>query len=74
MEALGGAPIGMELLTNRDPEDVRQLLDPVLERVMVACRSWRGGCIRGRRCRRGASGTPLQPPPCAELAVGPTAC
>jgi predicted amidophosphoribosyltransferase len=33
----------MELLANRDPEDARRILDPVLERMMEAFH--RGGCF-----------------------------
>jgi class 3 adenylate cyclase len=32
----------MELLTDRDPEDARQLLDPVLERMMAAVHRYKG--------------------------------
>jgi class 3 adenylate cyclase len=32
----------MELLANRDPEDARQLLDPVLERMMTAVQRFEG--------------------------------
>src|SRR5687767_9335888 len=32
----------MELLTERDPEEARQLLDPVLERMMVAVHRYEG--------------------------------
>jgi hypothetical protein len=38
----------MELLADRDPEEARQLLDPVLERMMAA---------RACRCGAGAGGT-----------------
>jgi class 3 adenylate cyclase len=32
----------MELLADRDPEDARQLLDPVLERIMAAVHRYEG--------------------------------
>ena len=32
----------MELLADRDPEEARQLLDPVLERMMAAVHRYRG--------------------------------
>src|SRR4029450_11486675 len=32
----------MELLADRDPEEARQLLDPVLERLMAAVRRYEG--------------------------------
>jgi class 3 adenylate cyclase len=32
----------MELLADRDPEDARQLLDPVLERMMAAVHHYEG--------------------------------
>ncbi len=34
----------MELLADRDPEEARQLLDPVLERLMAAVRAFRTQC------------------------------
>jgi Double zinc ribbon len=36
----------MELLADRDPEEARQLLDPVLERMMAAVHRSRGRSIR----------------------------
>jgi len=37
----------MELLADRDPEDSRQLLDPVLERMMAAVHGYRGTVNQG---------------------------
>jgi class 3 adenylate cyclase len=39
----------MELLADRDPEEARQLLDPVLERMMQAVHAMRApsGCPAG---------------------------
>ena len=41
----------MELLADRDPEDARQLLDPVLERMMEAVHRYEGTVnqVHGRR-------------------------
>ena len=36
----------MELLAERDPEEARQLLDPVLERMIEACTATRAPSTR----------------------------
>jgi class 3 adenylate cyclase len=53
----------MELLTDRDPEEARQLLDSVLERMMAAmhrsegnAHPWTGGGAEGCRHPWGGSG------------------
>jgi class 3 adenylate cyclase len=42
----------MELLADRDPEEARKLLDPVLKRMMEACTATRGTPGRGARASR----------------------
>ena len=37
----------MELLADRDPEEARKILDPVLERMMRGCSPLRGHCQPG---------------------------
>ena len=48
----------MELLADRDPEDARKLLDPVLERMMEAVHRYEGTVNQGIMV---LSGTPASP-------------
>ena len=46
----------MELLADRDPEEARKLLDPVLERMMEAVHRYEGTCSVRARSARGGRG------------------
>ena len=49
----------MELLADRDPEEARKLLDPVIEHMMEACTDTRDGEQYYGRRDHGAVGAPL---------------
>ena len=48
----------MELLTDRDPEEARKILDPVLERMMEAVHRYEARSTPSSRSPRGNSATP----------------
>ena len=58
----------MELLADRDPEEARKLLDPVLERMMEAVHHYEG-TVNQVMGDTSAKGTSTRPSPCSNRAL-----